>query len=90
LPAPIEPMLCGRRFRLAAGGTAYPSLFVMVWSAPPTSSGTVQSPEKQSLRAAAWCSAVCLRDTAGTAHRLPAAAPDNGPMAAERRTRRRL
>ncbi len=39
-PAPIRAdSVCGRRF-FGEGGTAHPSSFVMLWSAPPTSSRT--------------------------------------------------
>ena len=68
--ARIGPMERGRL--LDVGDTSYPLLSLMVWSAPPTSSGTATSVEP---RIAAECSAVDLPDGAGTAasghHRPP-------------------
>ena len=68
-PAPTGPMVSGRRWLWAAhavGGTAYPSLSLMVWLAPPTSSSTAAPMWPWN---AAQCSAVNLPDGAGTAHR---------------------
>jgi hypothetical protein len=61
-PAPIRAdSVCGQSASLRAA-QRYPLLFVMVWSAPPTSSATADSVEPFH---AAQCSAVDLPDGAG-------------------------